>query len=80
MSTYVEVQSDPTLWERRKGKSIAAAYGALVAALDKDFKTNSLRGAFTLHKLNAIPMLRNHTVSNERFTRQVYLKPYLFFK
>ena len=36
MSTYVEVQSDPTLWERirsrRKGKSIAAAYGVLVAA------------------------------------------------
>ena len=39
MSTYVayiEVQSDPTLWERirsrKKGKSIAAAYGVLVAA------------------------------------------------
>jgi hypothetical protein len=36
MSTYVEVRSDPTLWERirsrKKEKSLAAAYGVLVAA------------------------------------------------
>jgi peptide/nickel transport system permease protein len=36
MSTYVQVASEPTLWERvrarRKGKSVAAAYGLLVAA------------------------------------------------
>jgi len=50
MSTYiayVECSMRPTLWERirsrRKGKSIAAAYGALVAVLHKEFKTNSLR-------------------------------------